>query len=206
MCFTPNGQWILALQWDNSVAILDADGKERGRVPPLKPLSVSIDIAKDSKWGVASSVTFSAKPPTDITFFKIPEGEVIKFHTFDKGFWRVLLSPDNRHLYGGSEIDGELFIWEIVNHDLRLVKKFPAHKGGVGGMALSKDGKTLFTYGGNSFKQWSVPEGEQRNEWQMSVISGFGADDAIDVAPDGRHAAIGCQDGRILILRLAAAK
>lgn len=49
------------------------------------------------------------------------------------------------------------------------------------------------------------PTASKENEWQIPTITSTWYQQ-VDIAPDGRHAAIGRTDGRILILRLTAPK
>ena len=72
-------------------------------------------------------------------------------------------------------------------------------------MAISPDGHTLVTFAPFESKliEWAVPAGKKVREWLLPRVTY--SQQALDMAPDGRHVALGRADGRILILRLKEA-
>lgn len=74
--------------------------------------------------------------------------------------------------------------------------------GAVKAIAFAADGKSLVSTGqDHRVILWDVPTGKIRQEWTFPEESR-----AVAFGPEGRHLAVGCEDGSIYFLRLSPAK
>jgi serine/threonine-protein kinase len=210
--FTSDGQFLLVGQTNGQFHLLDGKGKKTVLPALCNSAAAQVDVGRNSAWAVANSAFYVGPKPAGIAFFKLPGGKELKVMEFaGHGVWSIRLSPDNRFLYGGQELGtaekkSKLIIWEIdsATKKLKVMHQLPAHSGPVYSISLSRDGRTLLTQGGGTVIQWAVPAGNKVEEWPIPDMPP-GYLGALDIAPDGRHAAIGRTDGRVLILRLKAA-
>jgi WD40 repeat protein/tRNA A-37 threonylcarbamoyl transferase component Bud32 len=213
--FSLDGRWLLGdqnpvstgVRQDSTVLILNgATGAKHAAFQESKsPFLRSIQLFKDGKTAVSASILLTSREPASISFFEVPSGKPIKAWTYKEGgFAKICLSPDNRYLYGAHEKDGHLWIWDLKRPKAEPIRK-PASKTPTLSMALSPDGHSLFTIAPTDSKliEWAVPAGKKLREWPIMNVPSWSH--VLDVAPDGRHIAVGRADGRILILRLKEA-
>lgn len=120
---------------------------------------------------------------------------------------------DGRFLASGS-LDGTVRLWNIDTGEQTAI--FEGHRGGIEGIAVSPDGKTIVSGGdwGASIILWDVETGVQLNRrskyydnlfrrlkiyFDSSTVPSPNAIEAMDFSPDGKTYASGHRDGLIRV-------
>jgi WD40 repeat protein len=113
----------------------------------------------------------------------------------------VAFSPAGSTLaFAGT--DAKIHLWDMVAEPPKSIGTLTGHPlkramQPVLALAFSPDGRTLATAGKDKkLILWQIREGKVLREWQL-------ADEprALDFASDGRHLAVGLENGTILVLR-----
>ncbi len=104
----------------------------------------------------------------------------------------VLALKDHRVLTGGN--DGRIVLWDEAG---REVRRFAGHRRAVTGLALSPDGKTLYSSSmDRSVRAWTVADGKERRVKQFEQTPEFSSGvEALAVSPDGKTLAVGYMAG-----------
>ena len=99
---------------------------------------------------------------------------------------------DNRVLTGGT--DGRIVLWDEAGQEVR---RFAGHRRAVTALALSPDGKTLYSASlDRSVRAWTVADGKELRVKQFEQTREFSSGvEAVAVSPDGKTLAVGCKAG-----------
>jgi WD40 repeat protein len=114
-----------------------------------------------------------------------------------KGALSLEISPDGKELYSGNSYDDAIDIWDLTKNELSF--KLRGHKEKVGVLALSSDGKILFSSAwGEIIRVWNIKTRKlirTIEETQDNITS-------LLVSPDRKTLYIGTFLGPIIILDL----
>jgi hypothetical protein len=116
---------------------------------------------------------------------------------------RLVAFAANTPVLAFSSTDGKLHLWEFQKTKPDPKKSLAGHpskeiSGGVKALTLSADGKLLLSAGSDrKVILWNTTEGKLLRDWLLPEEPR-----ALAFAADGRHFAIGAEDGAIYIMRL----
>ena len=155
-------------------------------------------------WCVAISPkeeVFATGCGNTIRFFRYSDNKPfrqLEGHTRDVR--TVVFFPDGEHLASGS-YDGTIRIWKW--REGKETKRLVGHKGMVGCLAVSLDGKSILSCGreDSSVRLWAVDTGDELQRFDGHQ----GNVEAVALSPDGKLGASGGWDGTIRIWKLAVA-
>ncbi len=134
-------------------------------------------------------------------------GEMAAFRGHSGPVLGAALAPDGVFIVTGGR-DRTVRLWDTVGgYELR---QFPGVEEGVFGVSFSRDGNTVYALtsprrgpGGSSIRSWEAGIGGTPKS--LAVAEGQRAI-SLALAPDGNHAAVGCDDGTIRLVDLATEK
>jgi serine/threonine protein kinase len=107
----------------------------------------------------------------------------------------VAWSPDGKTLVAGGRQRYGLYIYDVASQQRQAARL--DHKRPVGFAGFAPDGNRLFSLDDARLIRWDALTGGKLQEWPLP-----GSLRSIAFAPDGRHVAIGANDGSIYIFRL----
>ena len=100
------------------------------------------------------------------------------FPASDIGSSTIVISPDHQTLYSGNE-DGTITIWGISTKT--IINSFRAHPKIINCLAISLDGKKLYSGSQNGLKCWNTITGKEITEFNCNI----GGVISIVLSPDG---------------------
>jgi len=114
--------------------------------------------------------------------------------------WEHALSPEGRFLLTGGT-DGAASLWDLAyGPDLPTLR---GHQAGVIAADIADGGRTLFTVGDDlTIRGWDGATGAERACWRL--IPAFTTHGGLELIAGGPHAVIGCNDGVVRVVNLAA--
>jgi WD40 repeat protein len=113
----------------------------------------------------------------------------------------VAFFPDGRHAVASCG-DGKLYVWDLAKETGRPKAVLAGHTGAVPLVLVSADHQRLVSAGADHrIIVWDPASGEKLHQWQVRSEG-----PNIALAPDGRHIAASASGGKVVILRLPAAK
>ncbi|HEX8492415.1 MAG TPA: caspase family protein [Pyrinomonadaceae bacterium] len=154
IAFSPDGQFLLTASSDAAVLWEVATGQELrrflGRLTQLEPFSADARFLMTAYeqytgYGDFSNGWFTTQ---DEHLFDVTTGREINFNVTapdSRGFWALVISPDNRLVATADHRDDTVRIWDVTTR--RQLKQFKAftkkHEGK--GIGFTKDGRFLLT-------------------------------------------------------------
>ena len=205
MAFSPDGTLLAALghdgPWDHAaVWWFSVPGFElRGATPSLREPGFSNPPTGLSFSG-DGAVLAVAPQRAPAVLIDVATGEITRtLQTEAPGAYAVALDHDGSHLYVESNL-GALVI--DLEHPATAPRVLPRRTGQVVGFALSPDELTLYGIGHDSgLVIWDL---ESNQRLGTPIRPGLGASAfvggrSIALAPDGRHVAVGYDDGRVVV-------
>jgi rhomboid protease GluP len=183
--------WVASMR-PNAIATVDlASGKVTGSIPAGR-YPTQLVAAADGKMAYA----FNSGDDT-ISFLDLAAGKPLSANAPIYGgqqaagmpFGRrasLVLSHDERLLYMNSDSDSSVVVMDTLSR--KPVERFAAPDGGVNGLALSEDGKTLSVLNSAGITQVDTQTYEPANT--LTACGGLDNDTAFLLSADGQRAAI----------------
>jgi eukaryotic-like serine/threonine-protein kinase len=191
VAFGPDGRRIASASNDRTIKIWDA---ATGRI--IRTLAAG-EFVQVVAFHPDGSQIASGGSNRVVTLWDVATGQPIRSlagHALS--IFQLAYSPDGKSL-ASSSTDGTVRLWDLVgNAPSRALADHRA--GGVGEVAFSPDGKTLFSAGGDepTIRAWNVADARLILTMKADRAGPHGS---LAVSPDGRTLATGASDGAITI-------
>src|SRR5262249_15389797 len=104
--------------------------------------------------------------------------------------WDARLSPNGRFAAAATE-DSRLYVWDL-RHPGAAPRKLAGHRGNLGALDFSSDGRIVTGGSDRTMRIWSPPD------WRQVILRGDTDEVLADVfTPDGRHVLSANADGSV---------
>jgi serine/threonine protein kinase/WD40 repeat protein len=113
------------------------------------------------------------------------------------GISALAIRRDGKAAAAGTNY-GYMRLWDLRGPEARQRVQVPPGKDGqrIAQLVFTPNGKLLLSVSGAWLRLWDVASGQKLREWD------FGGIHTMDLAPDGRHVAVGAHGNYLYILRL----
>jgi DNA-binding beta-propeller fold protein YncE len=143
-----------------------------------------VEVSADGRWAVVSMYGTDEKPGSTITVVDVPAGKETRTVALE-GFTRphgIRWLSDNRHAWITAEFERSLL--KVDTSTGRIVERVDTGQEGSHMLALSSDGKLLFTSnrGSNSVSVFDASTGRKLRDLPAGPAA-----EGIDLSPDGRE-------------------
>jgi WD40 repeat protein len=152
-------------------------------------------------WSPKGTFFASGNYQGDVRLYQPETAEVLaELKTPNGGSIEILqVTPDEQTIIGCTG-SGWVQAWDVKAK--RVKRSIQAHRGGIWGMRLAPDGKTLATAGKDTFvRVWSLDTGKKLHE-----LAHPGETNGVAFTSDNATLATGCQDGKIRFFDVESGK
>jgi WD40 repeat protein len=183
---------------DKDICLWDTlSGKEKcrfqGHIGPVECLALSPDGKTLASSCLGESLRlWDTQTGKQISSTSVPESSNVGAMVF---------TPDSNQLALSGHVDPRIKLVGLA--DGKIVRTFEGHKDWVSGLALSSDGKTLYsTSWDGSLRVWDVSSSKELRRWDHPNVGIR----CMALAPDEKSLAYGTDDGMVHIRDLASNK
>jgi WD40 repeat protein len=199
--FSPDGKWLVTPHgsWKQEeageVRVWDVmTGKVRHVIPSPRGVRAVI-------WSPKGTFFASGNYRGDLRLYDPETAEAtLELRSPGGGSIEVLqVTPDEQTIIGATG-SGWIQVWDIKQKKVK--QSIPSHKGGVWGMRLAADGKTLAAAGKDTYvRLWNIETGKRVHE-----LPHPGETNGVAFTSDSATLVTGCQDGKIRFFDVASGK
>jgi WD40 repeat protein len=197
VAFSADGKLLASGSQDSDVRLWDVEtGKERRRIKGHRNSVDWMALSPDGK-------TLACSGGESLFLWDTETGKQIRSVSGDKQFVAgpVAFTTDGKQLAVINQRAAAIQLLDVAEG--KLVRTFTGHRDGVFALAVSPDGKKLYSGSTDgTLRVWDIATGEEERRWDHGK-NGVGC---LAPAPDGKTLTYGTTDGLVHIWDLAADK